>query len=153
MAANEIEIQPAQDSKVSRAGMRPCHTRLTNSATDRGGGSAVGRGRDSRAFEGQVRSVHRPQCGHCKPFAQRPHFHASFTKCRQQTNRFNKRDIVHRSEIVNGVRTKGTYTVVKARRHSSGAYYEYQLVDSSNQPYKNGAWVREKDLRMEKRGG
>ena len=57
------------------------------------------------------------------------------------------------SVVQSGIRTKGTYTVAKGRLHSSKAYYEYQLLDDSGSPYKNGAWIREKDLKMEKRRG
>jgi hypothetical protein len=52
--------------------------------------------------------------------------------------------------VEGGVRTKGTFTVAKGRRHSSGAYYEYQLV-ASGSSYKNGAWIREKHLKGESR--
>ncbi|KAF2177834.1 hypothetical protein K469DRAFT_601474, partial [Zopfia rhizophila CBS 207.26] len=69
-----------------------------------------------------------------------------------QSGRFEKRDKVHMSIIQSGARTKGTFTVLKSRLHSSKAYYEYQLVDSDGRAYKNGAWIREKDLKMDKRG-
>ncbi|KAF2868966.1 hypothetical protein BDV95DRAFT_609224 [Massariosphaeria phaeospora] len=68
-----------------------------------------------------------------------------------QSGRYGKLDVVHMAMIANGVRTKGTFSVSKARRHSSGAFYEYQLQDGYGNPYKNGAWVREKDLRLEQK--
>ncbi|KAJ4300762.1 hypothetical protein N0V90_002850 [Kalmusia sp. IMI 367209] len=65
--------------------------------------------------------------------------------------RFNKRDAVHMSLIENGARTKGSFTISKGRLHPSG-YWEYQLADSNGTLYKNGAWIREKELRIERRG-
>lgn len=59
--------------------------------------------------------------------------------------------MVHMSIIEGGIRTKGVFTVAKGRLHPSGSYYEYQLVDARGSLYKNGAWIREKQLRMEKR--
>jgi hypothetical protein len=50
-----------------------------------------------------------------------------------------------------GIRTKGIFTVARGRLHPSGAYYEYQLVDAVGTSYKNGAWIREKQLRLESR--
>lgn len=54
------------------------------------------------------------------------------------------------SLLEQGTRRKGIFTVAKGRLHSSGAYYEYQLVDANGRAYKNGEWIREKQLRMEK---
>ena len=53
------------------------------------------------------------------------------------------------SIIEGGIRSKGVFTIAKGRLHPSGAYYEYQLLDSSGSSYKKGAWVREKYLRGE----
>ncbi|KAF2466509.1 uncharacterized protein BDR25DRAFT_75836 [Lindgomyces ingoldianus] len=69
-----------------------------------------------------------------------------------QSGRFEKRDTVHMSMIQSGVRTKGTFKVAKGRLNKSKSYWEYQLEDGDGRPYKNGAWIREKDLKMEKRG-
>jgi len=52
--------------------------------------------------------------------------------------------------IEGGIRTKGIFTVAKGRLHPLGAYYEYQLLDASGS-YKNGTWIREKQLRLESR--
>jgi hypothetical protein len=52
--------------------------------------------------------------------------------------------------IDRGVRTKGVFKVHKARLHSSRAYVEYQLFESDGLLLNNGAWVRERDLKMEK---
>jgi hypothetical protein len=71
----------------------------------------------------------------------------------KQSGRFGKRDVVHMSLIERGVRTKGVFSVSKGRLHTSKAFYEYQLVDGEGRPYKNGAWIREKDLRMEAKRG
>ncbi len=59
--------------------------------------------------------------------------------------------MVHMSIIECGIRTKGIFTVAKGRLHPSGAYYEYQLLDTGGSSYKNGAWIREKQLRLESR--
>lgn len=55
------------------------------------------------------------------------------------------------SMIEGGIRMKGVFTVANARLHSSRTYYEYQLVDGNGRWYQDGAWVRERDLRTEKR--
>ena len=47
------------------------------------------------------------------------------------------------------MQSKVTLTVYKARYNAQRGFYEYQLVDDAKKPYKNGAWVREKDLRIE----
>lgn len=52
-----------------------------------------------------------------------------------------------------GTRTKGIFTVSTGRLHSSRAYWEYQLVDAEGRPFRNGAWIREKDLKTERRSG
>ncbi|KAF2469347.1 uncharacterized protein BDR25DRAFT_371893, partial [Lindgomyces ingoldianus] len=70
----------------------------------------------------------------------------------QQSRKFKKRDTVHISIVQSGVRTKGTFKIAKGRLNKSKSYWEYQLEDSNGQPYKNGAWIREKDLKMERRG-
>ncbi|KAF2001670.1 hypothetical protein P154DRAFT_575017 [Amniculicola lignicola CBS 123094] len=70
---------------------------------------------------------------------------------RAQSGRYGKKDTVHMSVIQSGVRTKGTFTVLRGRLHASKAFYEYQLLEGG-QPYRGGAWIREKDLRLEKRG-
>ncbi|KAF2799522.1 hypothetical protein K505DRAFT_321123 [Melanomma pulvis-pyrius CBS 109.77] len=70
-----------------------------------------------------------------------------------QSGRFGKKDLVHMSLVESGVRKKGTFTVGKGRLHASKAFFEYQLVDGDGRLYKNGAWIREKDLRLEKKRG
>lgn len=57
------------------------------------------------------------------------------------------------SQILNGQRVKGVFTVDKAQYNSRGDYVEYQLLDTlTGSLHKNGAWIREKDLKMERRG-
>ncbi|OAL46256.1 hypothetical protein IQ07DRAFT_647864 [Pyrenochaeta sp. DS3sAY3a] len=69
-----------------------------------------------------------------------------------QSARFFKGDLVHMSQIVNGQRVKGVYTVSVSQYNSRGGYIEYQLLDALTEKlYKNGAWVREKDLKIERR--
>jgi hypothetical protein len=56
------------------------------------------------------------------------------------------------SIIDGGIRIKGIFIVTRGRLHRSGSYYEYQLKDSaSGSAHNNGAWIREKQLRTEKR--
>ncbi|KAF2129889.1 hypothetical protein P153DRAFT_385121 [Dothidotthia symphoricarpi CBS 119687] len=70
-----------------------------------------------------------------------------------QSARFRKTDVVHMSQISNGVRTKGVFTVYKAQYNVRGGYVEYQLIDYlTGGMHKNGAWIREKDLKLERRG-
>jgi hypothetical protein len=56
------------------------------------------------------------------------------------------------STIDNGVRYKGTFTVRKSRLHSSGNFFEHQLVDSGGTLFNKGVWVQERALKLEKRG-
>ncbi|KAF2789868.1 hypothetical protein K505DRAFT_365228 [Melanomma pulvis-pyrius CBS 109.77] len=70
-----------------------------------------------------------------------------------QTSNIGKQDTVRMSIIANGTRKKGTFVVGESRCHASGAYWEYRLVDADGTLYKNGAWIREKDLRLEKKYG
>ena len=55
------------------------------------------------------------------------------------------------SIIEGGVRMKGTFSVAKSRYNGAKAFHEYQLLDPNGQLYQRGAWVRERDLRLEKR--
>ena len=55
------------------------------------------------------------------------------------------------SIIEGGVRTKGIFTIAKARYNSAKAFHEYQLLDRNGQSYLRGAWVRERDLRLEQK--
>lgn len=55
------------------------------------------------------------------------------------------------SQIQNGQRIKGVFTVERSQYNSRGDYVEYQLVDTLT-GQKSGAWIREKDLKMERRG-
>jgi hypothetical protein len=61
-------------------------------------------------------------------------------------------DTIHMSYIDNGIRCKKAFMVEKLRLHSSGSYFEYQLVDSRGKLFKKGAWFKENVLRLEKRG-
>ena len=57
------------------------------------------------------------------------------------------------SQILNGQRVKGVFTVNSSQYNSRGGYVEYQLLDIlTDKLHKNGAWIREKDLKMERRG-
>jgi hypothetical protein len=53
------------------------------------------------------------------------------------------------SIVEHGTRRKGTFTVVKTHYNRSRDFYEYQLSDGFRL-YDGGAWVREKELRLEK---
>ncbi|KAF2106420.1 hypothetical protein BDV96DRAFT_654803 [Lophiotrema nucula] len=64
-------------------------------------------------------------------------------------NKFAKDSHVHTSRSEGGMQSKVNLTVYKARYNASRGFYEYQLVDDAKRPYKNGAWIREKDLRIE----
>lgn len=54
------------------------------------------------------------------------------------------------SVIENGIRKKGTFTIRKAQYNTSGEFYEYQLTDSG-QVYSGGAWIRENNLKLNKK--
>ncbi|KAH7095571.1 hypothetical protein FB567DRAFT_32762 [Paraphoma chrysanthemicola] len=74
-------------------------------------------------------------------------------KLHTPTPKFNKNDIVHAALLIGNDRIKGTFQVYQSQYNRERAVFEYQLVD----PYrgtivKNGAWIRERDLRIEKRG-
>ena len=57
------------------------------------------------------------------------------------------------SQIIGGVRVKGVFTVYRAQYNAAGAYVEYQLTDTlTGKLHKNGAWIRERDLKLERRG-
>ncbi|KAF2263480.1 hypothetical protein CC78DRAFT_533907 [Lojkania enalia] len=75
-----------------------------------------------------------------------------FTKANQGGGRFHKTDVVHMSLTENGTRTKRSLTVVRSQYNTTGRYYEYQLEDTHGVLYKGGAWIRERDLRIEKLG-
>ncbi|KAK7180654.1 hypothetical protein DPSP01_011247 [Paraphaeosphaeria sporulosa] len=64
--------------------------------------------------------------------------------------KFEKNKTVHMSVIEHGARTKGTFTIKKARISPYG-YWEYQLsiIDGHGKLYKDGEWVREKELKAE----
>lgn len=56
------------------------------------------------------------------------------------------------SQILNNQRVKGVFTVSLSQYNSRGGYVEYQLLDPlTDKLHKNGAWIREKDLKTEKR--
>jgi hypothetical protein len=50
-----------------------------------------------------------------------------------------------------GRRTKGIFTIYKARLGPAGAYVEYQLVDADGQLHEKGKWIRERELNPEKK--
>lgn len=61
--------------------------------------------------------------------------------------------MVHMSQVLNGVRTKGVFSIYKAQYNARGGYVEYQLADVlTGKLHKSGAWVRERDLKLERRG-
>jgi hypothetical protein len=55
--------------------------------------------------------------------------------------------------IANGVMTKGTFIISSCRVNRSKQYWEYQLKDSQGCLYSDGAYVREKNLKLERRRG
>ncbi|KAF1844079.1 uncharacterized protein K460DRAFT_408385 [Cucurbitaria berberidis CBS 394.84] len=70
-----------------------------------------------------------------------------------QSARFFKGDIVHMPQFLNGQRTKGSFIVDKSQYNSRGGYVEYQLLDPlTGGLHKNGAWIREKELKIERHG-
>ncbi|OCL02526.1 hypothetical protein AOQ84DRAFT_382594 [Glonium stellatum] len=69
------------------------------------------------------------------------------------TRRFSKGDTVHMTIIANGARTKGIFTISGCRVNNSKRYWEYKLKDSKGYPYSGGVYVREKDLKLERRRG
>ncbi|KAF2023892.1 hypothetical protein EK21DRAFT_118344 [Setomelanomma holmii] len=74
-------------------------------------------------------------------------------KTHTPTPKFSKNDIVHAALKIGNDRVKGSFQIYQSQYNSERAYTEYQLLD----PYKgtlvnNGAWIRERDLRMERRG-
>lgn len=52
--------------------------------------------------------------------------------------------------IERGERTKGIFKVARSRLNKKGDFIEYQLEDGQGNPFKNGAWIREKDLKLER---
>lgn len=73
--------------------------------------------------------------------------------------RFEKGDTVHFNDVQSSVRRKRTAQITNLRLTNNG-YYEYQLLLEKgkggfhgSEPNKNGQWVREKDLKLEKRAG
>lgn len=63
----------------------------------------------------------------------------------QATARFKKGDLVHKPVMVNGARTKVTYTIC-ADRYSSQGWFEYQVRNFHTNKLEGG-WVREKELK------
>ncbi|KAF2714166.1 hypothetical protein K504DRAFT_462595 [Pleomassaria siparia CBS 279.74] len=69
-----------------------------------------------------------------------------------QTAKFQKDWTVHMSIIANGIQRKGTFYIGKSQYQSSGAFWQYQLVDPLTlKPYANGAWIRESKLKLQKK--
>ncbi|KAF2444219.1 hypothetical protein P171DRAFT_485682 [Karstenula rhodostoma CBS 690.94] len=64
--------------------------------------------------------------------------------------KFEKSKTVHMSIIEHGARRKGTFKIKRARISAYG-YWEYQLsmIDGNGKLYKDGEWVREKELKAE----
>ena len=55
----------------------------------------------------------------------------------------------------NGERRKGVFTVWQSQYNSRGGFFEYQLLDVLTQRLhqnNNSGWVREKELKVERRG-
>ncbi|KAF2278299.1 uncharacterized protein EI97DRAFT_250235 [Westerdykella ornata] len=98
----------------------------------------VAQRRRSRSCSPNVRPPHRSSV-YIDPFAQRAQ------------PRFQKGDSVHMSIIENGIRRKGTFKIHKGRYNGTGGFWEYQMLEDGSRLYNNGAWVREKDLKLEKR--
>jgi hypothetical protein len=52
--------------------------------------------------------------------------------------------------LCDGVRIKGVFRISDMKYNKSRGFWEYQLTDpNTDQPYKEGALFREKDLRFE----
>lgn len=70
-----------------------------------------------------------------------------------QNARFSIDDLVHMSQIMNGQRVKGVFKIQALQYNSRGDYVEYQLRDPlTDTLHRNGAWIRERDLKIERRG-
>jgi hypothetical protein len=54
------------------------------------------------------------------------------------------------SEMVGSTRIRGVYQVYKSRYSRSKGHTEYQLLASTGSLHNNGAWFRERDLRMDR---
>lgn len=69
---------------------------------------------------------------------------------RQAPAKFEKGKTVHMSIIEHGARRKGTFKIKRAQISPYG-YWEYQLsiIDGNGKLYKDGEWVREKELKAE----
>ncbi|KAL7774629.1 hypothetical protein CFE70_005543 [Pyrenophora teres f. teres 0-1] len=59
--------------------------------------------------------------------------------------RFRKGDLVHKPAIVNGKRTKITFTIYTSR-YNPGGYTEYQAINVYTNKLES-VWIREKDLK------
>ena len=53
------------------------------------------------------------------------------------------------SIIETGARTKGSFTVYKAQYNRQRSFWEYQLLDARGRLYERGAWIRERNLKLE----
>lgn len=62
---------------------------------------------------------------------------------------FEKGERVHMAYISAGKRKKGTFSISRARVDKNKSYWEYQLLDDSQQLFDNGKWIREKELKRE----
>jgi hypothetical protein len=55
--------------------------------------------------------------------------------------------------LIGNDRIKGTYQVYQSQYNAQRGFTEYQLVEPlTGRLVKNGVWIRERDLKMERRG-
>lgn len=60
--------------------------------------------------------------------------------------------MIHMSETIGGDRVRGNYEIKKSRYNRAGGYTEYQLLVPLTQELHNqGAWYRERELRIDRR--
>jgi hypothetical protein len=66
--------------------------------------------------------------------------------------KFEKGDSIHMTIKENGAARRAVLAVRRARFSQSGGYWEYQL-GVGKELYGKGVWVRERDLKLERKGG
>lgn len=62
--------------------------------------------------------------------------------------RFRQGDVVNMPMLVAGIRRKGVFIIHAARYNAARNYHEYQIKDENQKLYSEGAWIRERDLRL-----
>lgn len=148
MSANDVETDLAFEANVSCAELRPLPHKADERATERTHEHVPRR----RNYQRKVNRHRRPQCTSRK-FLTCTNLPAPGPDREQQNARFSIDDLVHMSQIMNGQRVKGVFKIQALQYNSRGDYVEYQLRDPlTDTLHRNGAWIRERDLKIERRG-